>query len=62
MSSDCIKFDVMYRGRFICEMKMPCYMADGIANGRLSFSDATIARFVESKLPTLKGKDYKIFF
>ena len=48
-------FDVMLNGRFICTMKyrfcplIPIPVED-------------LAKFVEEKHPSLKGKDYKIAF
>ena len=63
MSSDSfLTFDVMLRERFICTMKLPMYLADSVVNGKFLVNEDTVARYVESKLPTLKGKDFKIYF
>lgn len=52
---DILKLDVMQNGRFVCTLRMkycPLFPIDM----------AEICEFVESKLPTLKGKQYNIAF
>ncbi len=52
----------MLNDRFVHTFRFPTCMADGYENGRYVVFDTTLTRFVESKLPTLKGKPYNICF
>ena len=52
----------MLRGRFVCTLRLPLYMADSYENGKYIVSEQTLKRFVENKRPTLKGKPYNICF
>lgn len=50
-----IAFDIMLGGRFVCSMRMPfCPL--------FPLTIEEIQSFVESKRPSLRGKDYKIAF
>jgi len=50
-----ITFDIMLGGRFVCTMRMPfCPL--------FPLTTEEIQSFVESKRPSLRGKDYKIAF
>lgn len=57
-----MNFDVMLHDRFVCTLRLPLYLAEGYENGKYVVSGETLSRFVESKLPTLKGKPYNICF
>ena len=55
MGKDILSFDIMQGGRYVTTMKMPfCRL--------FAISDRDITEYVENKLPTLKGADYKIEF
>ena len=54
-SNETITFDVLLKGRFVCTMRMPfCPL--------FPLTTEEIRGFVESKRPSLRGKDYKIIF
>ena len=48
-------FDVMLNGRFVCTLKYKFCLLFPIELGDLK-------KFIESKRPSLKGKDYRIAF
>lgn len=52
----------MLRDRFVRTLRMPGYMADDYEDGKFIVSEETLCRFVENKIPTLKGKPYNICF
>ena len=48
-------FDVMLNGRFVCALKYRfCPL--------ITITEEELAKFVEEKRPSLKGKDYRIAF
>lgn len=49
-----IAFDIMLGGRFICTMRMPMRP--------WPFTEDEVREFVLSKLPTLRGEDFKVAF
>ena len=49
------KFDIMLNGRFVCTLRYKYYVLFPI-----DFED--LKKFILSKRPTLKGKDYRIAF
>lgn len=49
-----IAFDIMLRGQFVATLRMPLRP--------WPFTEDEVREFVLSKLPTLRGKDYKIVF
>lgn len=57
-----LKFDVMLGERFCATLTLPAVMADGVDGGRYFVTEETLRRFVERRLPTLKGKRYRIEF
>ena len=66
MTTQGIPFDVMLDGRWQCTLNMPItiehvtrYDGDNI---HVDYDVQDFKDFVESKRPSLKGKDYKIAF
>ena len=58
-----LKFDVMLGEYFYATLTFPLYMSDGIGGGgKYMVKMETLRRFTEKKLPTLKGKPYRIEF
>ena len=60
-----LRFDVMLDDRFIATMKMECKPHPILVDGELINIDMTeesVREFVEGRLPSLKGKDFKIAF
>ncbi len=59
-----ISFDVMLNERFICTLKMPItkdMVVDHIGE-RPVIKEEAFSDYVEKKRPSLRGKDYKIYF
>ena len=59
-----ISFDVMLNERFVCTLKMPITidMVVDYVGDKPVLSDGAVSAFVETKRPSLRGKDYKIYF
>lgn len=56
-----IEFDIMLGERFVHTMRVSILLADSVdAFGLPTFSDDKIRRHVESRLPSLKGKNYQL--
>lgn len=56
-----IEIDIMLGDRFVHTMRVSTLLADSVdAFGLPVFSLTKIKRHVESRLPTLKGKDYRL--
>lgn len=54
-----IEFDIMLGERFVHTMRVSILLADSVdAFGVPTFSDDKIRLHVESRLPSLKGKNY----
>lgn len=49
-----IIFDIMLGGRFVYTMRMPLHP--------WPFTEEEVREFVLSKLPTLRGEDFKVAF
>ena len=49
-----ITFDIMLRGRFVATLRMPLRP--------WPFTEDEVREFVLSKLPTLRGEDFKVLF
>lgn len=50
-----LRFDVMLNGRFVCTLKYRfCPL--------FPITEEELAKFIETKRPYLKGKDYRIAF
>lgn len=58
-----INVDVMLNGRFIHTFSIPSLLADMISpNGALTYSVEKIQRYIEERMPSLKGRAYNIIF
>lgn len=56
-----IAFDIMLGDKFVHTVRVSTLLADNIdAFGVPSFSLSKIKQHIESRLPSLKGKDYRL--
>lgn len=58
-----IDIDVMLRGRFVHAFRVSILLADSVtSDGKPVFSTERLKDHLESRLPSLKGQPYDIYF